>query len=83
MWSLIYPYIILCFSYDLGQYVCHNFMASAQFFSFSRKFELRREDTCATVTNPFPAAREQVEMTACHGQGGDQEWAHTKVSNEG
>ena len=24
-------------SYDLGQYACHNFMASAQFFSFSKK----------------------------------------------
>jgi hypothetical protein len=24
-------------------------MASAQFFSFSRKFELRREDSCAQV----------------------------------
>jgi hypothetical protein len=35
--------------YDLGQYACHSFMASAQFFSFSRKFELRREDSCAQV----------------------------------
>ena len=24
-------------SYELGQYACHNFMASAQFFSFSKK----------------------------------------------
>ena len=24
-------------SYDLGEYACHNFMASAQFFSFSKK----------------------------------------------
>jgi hypothetical protein len=36
-------------TYDLGQYACHSFMASAQFFSFSRKFELRREDSCAQV----------------------------------
>ena len=54
-------------------------MAAAQFFSFSRLFELRREDSCAMVANPFPAAREKVEMANCHGQGGDQEWAHTKV----
>ena len=54
-------------------------MAAAQFFSFSRLFELRREDTCAMVANPFPATREKVEMASCHGQGGDQEWAHTKV----
>ena len=26
-------------SYDLGQYACHNFMASAQFFSFSKKWD--------------------------------------------
>ena len=68
-------------SYDLGQYVCHNFMASAQFFSFSKDYELRREDGCATVTNPFPGRQEKVEMSTCHGQGRDQEWAHTKVSS--
>lgn len=55
-------------------------MASAQFFSFSRLFEVRREDSCAMVANPFPATREKVEMANCHGQGGDQEWAHTKVT---
>ena len=55
-------------------------MASAQFFSFSQKFELRREDNCATITNPFPERKEKVEMTSCHGQGRDQEWAHTKVT---
>merc|ERR1719232_156059 len=65
-------------SYDLGQYVCHNFMASAQFFSFSRKYELRREDNCATVSAPFPQRLEKVEMSVCHGQGGEQEWAHTR-----
>ena len=32
------------------------------------------------VANPFPATREKVEMANCHGQGGDQEWAHTKVT---
>jgi len=65
-------------SYTLGQYACHKFMASAQFFSFSRQFELRREDTCAQVTAPFPALREPVEMGSCLHQGGPQEWAHTK-----
>jgi hypothetical protein len=25
-------------TYDLGQYACHSFMASAQFFSFSKKY---------------------------------------------
>jgi len=53
-------------------------MASAQFFSFSRDFEIRREETCAQVTAPFPEQREKVEMGTCLGQGGPQEWAHTK-----
>merc|ERR1719167_1825815 len=65
-------------SYDLGQYACHNFMASAQFFSFSKKYELRREDNCAQVSAPFPQRHEKVEMATCHGQGGEQDWAHTK-----
>ena len=56
-------------------------MASAQFFSFSKNYELRREDSCATITNPFPDRREKVEMSTCHGQGRDQEWAHTKVGS--
>ena len=65
-------------SYTLGQYACHNFMASAQFFSFSKKYELRREDSCAQVAAPFPQRLEKVEMASCHGQGGEQDWAHTK-----
>jgi len=65
-------------TYDLGQYACHNFMASAQFVSFSKKYELRREDNCAEVSAPFPQRLEKVEMAPCHGQGGDQDWAHTK-----
>jgi len=65
-------------SYELGQYACHNFMASAQFFSFSKKYELRREDNCAQVSAPFPQRHEKVEMATCHGQGGEQDWAHTK-----
>ena len=30
------------------------------------------------VTAPFPEQREKVEMGTCLGQGGPQEWAHTK-----
>jgi len=65
-------------TFDLGQYACHSFMASAQFFSFSKKYELRREDSCAQVSAPFPQRHEKVEMVSCHGQGGEQDWAHTK-----
>jgi len=65
-------------NYALGQYSCHKFTASAQFFSFSRNFELRREDSCAQVTAPFPRSEEEVTMGNCLGIGGPQEWAHTK-----
>jgi len=65
-------------SYVLGQYTCHKFMAAAQFFSFSRKFELRREEMCAQVTSVFAQSEEDVHMASCHGQAGNQEWAHTK-----
>lgn len=65
-------------AYDLGQYACHNFMASAQFVSFSKKYELRTEDNCAQISAPFPQRLEKVEMAPCHGQGGEQDWAHTK-----
>ena len=30
------------------------------------------------MTAPFPEQREKVEMGTCLGQGGPQEWAHTK-----
>merc|ERR1712048_916261 len=66
-------------SYDLGQYPCHNFLAAAQFFSFSRKFQLRREDTCAQVSSAFPQRLEKVEMSPCDGANSqEQEWAHTR-----
>jgi len=65
-------------SYVLGQYTCHKFMATAQFFSFSKHFELRREETCAQVSAAFAEREETVTMTSCHRQGGNQEWAHTK-----
>ena len=47
-------------SYELGQYACHSFMAAAQFFSFSRNYELRREDACAQVVSNFPQRVEKV-----------------------
>jgi polypeptide N-acetylgalactosaminyltransferase len=64
--------------YELGQYVCHNFMAAAQFFSYSRDFAIRREDFCAQVTAVFPSTRESVTMAQCKKGEGSQQWAHTK-----
>jgi polypeptide N-acetylgalactosaminyltransferase len=67
-------------SYELGIYPCHNFVAASQFFSFSKKLELRREDSCAEVSQFGGASGgvERVKMVACHGNGGAQAWIHTK-----
>ncbi len=67
-------------SYNLGIYPCHNFVAASQFFSFSKKYELRREDNCAEVSQfgGLPGGVERVQMVACHGNGAGQEWIHTK-----
>ena len=36
-------------SYELGAYPCHGFVAASQFFSLSKHYEVRREDSCAEV----------------------------------
>ncbi len=64
-------------SYVLGAYPCHDYVAATQFFSLSRKYELRREDSCAEVSALAGPGLEEVRMTHCHG-GEDQEWVHTK-----
>lgn len=45
-------------------------------FSYSKKFELRREDSCADALGQD---NEKVALSTCHGQGGNQKWEHTKV----
>ena len=34
-------------TYNVGVYSCHAYVTSSQFFSFSRDYQLRREDSCA------------------------------------
>jgi polypeptide N-acetylgalactosaminyltransferase len=65
-------------AYSLGMYPCHKFVAASQFFSFSKKYELRREDSCAEVDALAGSGSESVKMVPCHGQGTNQEWVHTK-----
>ena len=36
-------------TYNVGIYACHQYVTSSQFFSFSREFQLRREDSCAVL----------------------------------
>ena len=67
-------------SYELGAYPCHGFVAASQFFSLSKRYEVRREDSCAEVSSFGGEATSvvRVQMVACHGNGGAQEWVHTK-----
>lgn len=67
-------------SYELGAYPCHGFVAASQFFSLSKHYEVRREDSCAEVSSFGGEATSvvRVQMVACHGNGGAQEWIHTK-----
>lgn len=66
-------------TYDLGIYPCHDYVAASQFFSFSKKFEIRREDNCAEVAEiANDLGHLPIRMAPCHGKGQDQEWIHTK-----
>jgi hypothetical protein len=52
-------------------------VSSSQFFSFSRNFQLRREDSCAEIGQLAGTGYEQVKMVACS-ISEDQQWIHTK-----
>ena len=58
----------------MGAYPCHNFVAASQFFSLSKHYEVRREDSCAEVSAFAGEATSvvRVQMVACHGNGGAQ-----------
>ncbi|XP_043224989.1 polypeptide N-acetylgalactosaminyltransferase 1-like [Amphibalanus amphitrite] len=56
--------------YNLGVYVCHNYVAASQMFSLSNKGQLRREEVCATVQRRSSL----VMMTRCTSGGRDQIW---------
>ena len=61
--------------YLLGQYACHAYLGSSQFFSLSKKNELRNEYYCAEVNND-----NKINMYRCH-DGEIQKWERT--SNDG
>ncbi|CAB4057044.1 GALNT [Lepeophtheirus salmonis] len=52
--------------YDLGFYPCHSFSSASQFFSFSRKGEIRGEESCATI-DLGEMRTHKVRMTPCNG----------------
>lgn len=68
-------------NYNLGVYACHEFVTSSQFFSFSKDYNLRREDSCAVVGQeglPAQVGREDVRMVPCVKHDTNQQWIHTK-----
>ena len=58
-------------------------MTSSQFFSFSREFQLRREDSCAVLGENsdqihFQGQSSIVRMIPCVKGDENQQWIHTK-----
>jgi len=60
-------------SYVLGQYACHAFLGSSQYFCLSKKGELRNEYMCAEAAG----AGQKIKMYACHG-GDSQRWEYAE-----
>lgn len=77
-------------TYDLGVYTCHQYVSSSQFFSFSKHYQLRKEDSCAVVTESSTSGNLQapssnvnvkkIRMVPCKSDNSDvnQQWIHTK-----
>ena len=65
--------------YELGVYPCHEYTAATQFFSYSRHYELRREEHCAEVDLISNEVKQAVRMAQCTAAGNaEQVWTHTK-----
>ncbi len=70
-------------TYDVGIYACHEYVTSSQFFSFSKQYQLRREDSCAipgenNEGNHAARSQESVKMVPCVNGDENQQWIHTK-----
>ncbi|XP_058800355.1 polypeptide N-acetylgalactosaminyltransferase 1 [Phymastichus coffea] len=65
--------------YNLGLYECHSQLFPSQYFSLSKKGELRREDTCATVIEDENKKDTfKVCMKECEEIEDDKEWILTE-----
>ena len=49
-------------SYTLGQYQCHAFVGNSQYFTLSKKGQLRNEYMCAKINN-----KKEITMMGCDG----------------
>ena len=57
-------------SYIMGQYPCHAFVGASQYFTLSKRGELRNEYMCADVDKPS----KMVRMVACNENSAGQKW---------
>lgn len=64
-------------SYTLGQYPCHSFIGSSQYFTYSKNKELRNEYMCAEIDTRPNENSGKVKMFGCHG-GERQIWEYSK-----
>lgn len=63
-------------SYVLGEYPCHPFLGSSQYYTVSKEGEFRNEYMCAQVakTRDNNAGQTKVQMSACNRKSSAQKW---------
>lgn len=67
--------------YDLGEYPCHPFLGSSQYFVVSKVGELRNEYMCGEVSNTRDnnKPKTKVRMAACNQKNQNQRWELTPL----
>jgi len=63
-------------SYDLGEYPCHPFLGSSQYYTVSHIGEFRNEYMCGEVseTRQNNESQVKVRMAACNSKNSNQRW---------
>lgn len=63
-------------SYDLGEYPCHPFLGSSQYYTISKIGEFRNEYMCGEVSTSRDNNENQVKvrMAACNSKNSNQRW---------
>jgi len=62
--------------YDLGEYPCHPFLGSSQYYAVSKLGEFRNEYMCAEVSKSHDNGKgtSKVRMAACNEKNQNQRW---------
>merc|ERR1711936_444802 len=65
-------------SYDLGEYPCHPFLGSSQYYTVSKIGEFRNEYMCGPVSSSRSERSQEyqikVRMVACNDKNMNQRW---------